>query len=135
MPEEPTAPVGGDTPGASHGTTIDAIDWPGLESRYARRPQFVERLAAVAATSMGDVPLQLRGLAEAGRTAEIARAAHSLRTGADVIMAYATRDLAAQVEAACLAGATDAIVQALSLADAVDELLASLQRRINRPAR
>jgi hypothetical protein len=126
--DSPAASPSGNS-GAGRAATID---WTGLESRYARRPTFVDRLADVAASTMRDVPAQLRAGADAGRTTEIAAMAHSLRTGTDVIMAYAARDLATAVEAACLAGAADAVPLARSLAEHVDRLLASLQTRLGR---
>src|ERR1035438_9948740 len=92
-------PASGTNPAARSGTELaGTIDWMGLEARYACRRQFVERLAHVAVGTMPDVPAQLRSLADAGRTSEIAAVAHSLRTGTDVLMAYSARDLAAEVE-------------------------------------
>jgi hypothetical protein len=116
---------------AGPASLTDPIDWSGLEARYARRPAFVERLTDVAIATMRDVPAQLRRLADAGRHAEVAAVAHSLRTGTDVIMAHGARDLASRVEAACRAEAADAMAITRELAEAVDLLVAALQRRVD----
>ena len=127
----PSAPAtcGHSTAGA------DVIDWTALESRYARRPQFVARLASVAVASTREVPTELRQLANTWRTADIAAVAHSVRTGADVVMAYGVRDLAARVESACRANASDAVELTLSLADALDQLLVALRKHLETAAR
>lgn len=123
----------GTTPTASAGAQRAAIiDWTGLESRYADRAPFVRRLVEIAISTMCDVPAQLRKFADAGRTTEIAALAHSLRTGAHVLMAYRVRDLAAAVEDACRGGVVTAVPLARSLADVLDQLLVALGGRLDR---
>ncbi len=120
------------SPSTSMVTKIGVIDWPGLESRYAHHPPFVDRLAEVAVTSMRGIPVQLREHADAGRTTDIAAVAHSLRTGAHVIMAFAARDLAEATEKSCRDGAAEASALARSLAAVVEQLLVELQNRLDR---
>ena len=129
--EAPASPPVSRQPGSGRAL----IDWATLESRYARRPQFVERLAAITVAATRETPARLRQLAETWRTADIAAAAHSVRSTADVIVALGVRDLAARVESACRANASDAIELTLLLADAVDQLLMALRTRLGTETR
>lgn len=135
MADERPAAAAPDPNSAPIAAQAGVIDWPGLESRYAHRPPFVDRLAEVAVASMRGIPVQLREFADAGRTTDIAAVTHSLRTGTHVIMAYAARDLAEAVEKACRDGAAEATVLARSLAGVVEQLLVELQNRLDRRSR
>ena len=135
MADDPRRPPAADPASRPDVAPAGVIDWPGLESRYARRPAFVDRLAEVAVTSMCGVPALLREHAAAGRTSDIAMLTHSLRTGTDVIMARTARDLTEAVETACHDGHADAAPLARSLADVVEQLLVALQCRLDSRSR
>ncbi|MBS0375085.1 MAG: Hpt domain-containing protein [Proteobacteria bacterium] len=109
------------------------VDWVALEARYAGRPEFLERLVRIALDTLRGVAASLR--AAAADRATLARTAHTLRGGADVIQALRVRDLAHALERAAGGDGGSLAAQAEALAAAVEGLEAELAERAARAAR
>lgn len=106
-----------------------ALDWQGLERRYAGHPDSLARLVRIGIEANRDVPGELRALADAADLPRLRSAAHSIRGGAQVLLAAGVEELSAQLEFASGAGDAAAVGLACELADAVAELVAALSAR------
>ena len=111
------------------GRVATAVDWDALQSRYSRKPDFVERLMATARQSLADTPARLRAAAAAADLAEAALLTHSLKGVAGNLMAGDLAQQAVDAEAACRNGDADVRVRLEALADGVAALLAEIEGR------
>jgi len=113
----PLAPAESDLP---------AVDWAALDKRYGGRQDFVERLVRIALDNHAGEAQHLRTLVELGDVGALARIAHDLKgIGGNLCATELSRQATATMKAA-RTGAPETPALALSLADALDRLLAAL---------
>ena len=105
------------------------LDWEGLQRRYLGQPDSLARLVRIGIEANREVPGELRALADQADLLRLRSAAHSIRGGAQVLLATGVEDLAAHLERACALGDPAATGLARELADAVAELVATLAVR------
>ena len=97
-----------------------------LESRYAGRAAFVERLLGVFAHTYAAVPGELRQAVESGDSVGVARLAHLIKGSAGNVMDSDLQLLAQRTEHAAREMRPEGIELALDLADALDLTLAGI---------
>ncbi|MBL8457842.1 MAG: Hpt domain-containing protein [Zoogloea sp.] len=97
-----------------------------LESRYAGRAAFVERLLGVFANTHAPLSGELRLAVENGDTVGIARLAHQIKGSAGNVMDSDLQVLAQRTEHAAREMRPEGIKLALDLADALDLTLAAI---------
>jgi signal transduction histidine kinase/CheY-like chemotaxis protein len=105
-----------------------AIDWAALQSRFGQRPAFIQKLIVLALDNYTGQAQRLRDLAAAGDLQEIERLAHTLKGSASSLMATELARMAAGVMTLAQSGQPEARAAALDLAQALEQLLAELQR-------
>ncbi len=106
---------------AANGETV--IDWPALESRFADRLDFAEKLLRSALDYYADAPNELARFVAGGDVEGIGRVAHSLKSTGGNLMARRLRDVARQVDLEIQHGDVD---EALRLAGELRDLLCSM---------
>ena len=97
-----------------------------LESRYAGRAAFVERLLGVFASTHAPLSGELRRAVENGDALGIARLAHQIKGSAGNIMDHDLLALARKTEQATREMRPESMGLALDLADALDLTLAAI---------
>ncbi|WP_347248247.1 Hpt domain-containing protein [Zoogloea sp.] len=97
-----------------------------LESRYAGRAAFVERLLGVFASTHAPLSGELRRAVENGDALGIARLAHQIKGSAGNVMDSDLQLLAQRTEHAAREMRPEGIELALDLADALDLTLAAI---------
>jgi HPt (histidine-containing phosphotransfer) domain-containing protein len=97
-----------------------------LESRYAGRAAFVERLLGVFVHTYAAVPGELRQAVESGDSVGVARLAHLIKGSAGNIMDHDLLALARKTEQATREMRPESMGLALDLADALDLTLAEI---------
>ena len=97
-----------------------------LESRYAGRAAFVERLLGVFVHTYAAVPGELRQAVESGDSVGVARLAHLIKGSAGNISAPELRQQAAVTEAAARDGAADTGHHATHLAELLRRCLGEI---------
>jgi CheY-like chemotaxis protein len=113
---------------------VDAIiDWARLEARFQGKREFVDKLIKTAVDNQAGSPAKLR-MAAAGRDYKtLAFTAHSLKGTGGILMADELHALAARAETAAREEGAGALELAEQLAQAVERLLAILERRGDGP--
>jgi PAS domain S-box-containing protein len=106
-----------------------AIEWDVLARRYPSRPQFVDRLVAMAIQGHEKDAEKLRELVRAGNLPEIGKFAHNLKGLAGNLCAPELAREAVRVMHTAGAGSPEALTQSQDLADAVERLLSELHKR------
>jgi PAS domain S-box-containing protein len=114
------------TPSPATGVADSArglVDWAALEQQLGGRPAFMARVVSVLCSSLQEMPAQLRR--EAGERAfeAIGFSAHSIKGMAAQLAANRLGDLALRTETSARGQATEALDQALELADLLESLL------------
>jgi PAS domain S-box-containing protein len=107
--------------------TMD-IDWHALEQRFKQHPGMVERLIHVGIENSEGLPDILRNLADLGDLVEIERRAHTLKGACGNLCAPRVMQLAMQTMQACHAGDAACPGIARELADALDDMIATLKQ-------
>ncbi|MBN2885733.1 MAG: PAS domain S-box protein, partial [Chromatiaceae bacterium] len=103
-----------------------AIDWGALSARFHHNPGLIEQLIAVARDSQAETPARLRQLAATGDVEGLYRLAHAIKGIAANLCADALRDLAQALCERTRGGELEALNEAESLAQAVEQLLEAL---------
>ena len=107
----------------------DLIDWPALMARFNGREAFVDKLLDTIRRSQREIPARLREAAEQGDFQALAFLTHSVKGVCGNIRADGIFELARRAEASAVKGLEDASWLACQLAQQLELLLDSLQRR------
>jgi CheY-like chemotaxis protein len=106
---------------------IRAIDWATLLARYGRRPEFVEKLIAMALKNYANEAERLRALADAEDFEQIGRLAHKLKGTAGSLMAGALEDAARRVMELAQTAAPETHETALEMAEELERFIDDLR--------
>jgi PAS domain S-box-containing protein len=116
------------TPKISSADDETIIDWPALSERYQGRQAFIDKLVVSVLDSHAQTPTLLRDAIRANDLEAISFHAHSIKGVAGMIEATAVFQLASQTDERARAGDIGALDLAGTLAERVDELLATLNK-------
>ncbi len=119
---------------AAPALAAENVDWPGLLRRYATRPEMVSRLMTLTLGNHADHGKQLRQLAAAGDLPGIEALAHQLKGVGGNLLASRLEALAKRAMLSARSGEPASAEHAIELADALEQLIAELRRRISSPA-
>jgi PAS domain S-box-containing protein len=108
------------------------IDWDTLNSRYASRPEFIAKLAALALKSQRETPEKLRAAAATEQYADLAFLAHSLKGVLGNLLAIPAMEQAAHCEQAARAQSPETPSLARDLATTLEAVLAELAARMGK---
>lgn len=125
------APADAEAPAAPAGEAGSVIDWAALTQHFANRQDFIRKLLLAVVTSHGDGPARLRTAAAMGDLGQLALLAHTYKGLGGNLKAAPLQRLGEQAETSARAGQADAAALADRLAAAMEQLLATLQARLD----
>ena len=109
---------------------IPPIDWKALEARFPGRAAFIDRLAETLLQTQSETPAKLREAAAHDERAAIVFIAHTLKGMAGNLVAPRLLELSRNTEAAGRAESADLGRLAVSLADAMAEVIDAMKARL-----
>lgn len=122
-------PAPGEALGPQPGGAPDGvIDWTALRAQFNDREDFIRRLVAAVRSSHGDSPARLRQAAASGDLEGLAFLAHTLKGIGGNMKARQLQELGGRTETSARAGQAEAAPLAGQLAQALEALLAALER-------
>ena len=116
-------------PAATAATNQEIIDWAALSERFSGRQAFIDKLLATTLAHNCDNAAALRTAISQQDYGTIAFIAHNLKGTGASLMADRLRAIGEKTETAARAGKAETLGLASQLADALDELLATLGSR------
>lgn len=106
----------------SDNSEITLVNWPALENRYQKRPDFLLKLLSLTLQTHADSAAKLRDAIHNSDSAQIIFITHSMKGTAGSILATRLANLASQTESAYRKAQDGADAIALQLADSWDTL-------------